>query len=122
VSLRDSMRASVTPYLRSGETVQAVIGGQTKSQWLMPLTGFIGFMFINRYRIVVVTQERVLVLDAGRASMKKAQGLVAELPRSTRLGPGSGAWHPITLGQETIRVHRRFFKDLETADRQAAVA
>jgi hypothetical protein len=122
MALRDTMRASVTPYLRSDETVQAVLGGQTKSQWLMPLTGFIGFMFINRYRIVVATQQRVLVLDAGRTSMKKAQGLVAELPRSTRLGPGSGAWQPITLGQEKIRVHRRFFKDIEAADRQAAVA
>jgi hypothetical protein len=54
--------------------------------------------------------------------MKKARGVVTELPRSTRLGPGSGVWHRVPAGSETLRVHRRFFKDLETADAALAVA
>jgi hypothetical protein len=37
----------------------------------------------------------VLILDAGRDSMRTARGVVAELPRSTRLGPASGLWHVI---------------------------
>jgi hypothetical protein len=52
----------------------------------------------------------------GKTSMKRARGVVMELPRSTRLGPGTGIWHRIPAGSETLRVHRRFFKDLETAD------
>ena len=48
--------------------------------------------------------------------MKKARGVVTELPRSTRLGPGTGLWHRIQAGEETLRVHRRFFNDLDTAD------
>jgi hypothetical protein len=116
VALRDSMRDSAARYLRPGEPVQAVIGAQTASAWLAALTGFLVFLGLNRYRIIVVTPARIVVLDAGKTSMKKARGVVTELPRSTRLGPGSGVWHQIPAGSETLRVHRRFFKDLQIAD------
>ena len=121
MALRDTMRESATPYLRPGEQVQAVIGAQTASQWLAALTGYFAFLNFNRYRILVVTPGRILVLDAGKSSMKKARGVVTQLPRTTRLGPGTGLWHVIPAGQENLRVHRRFFKDIETAD-AAAVA
>jgi hypothetical protein len=116
MALRDSMRDSATPYLRPGETVQAVFGAQTASQLLAAVSGVFLFLGLNRYRIVAVTSQRVLILDAGRASMKTAHGVVAELPRSTRLGPASGLWHVIPAAGEKLRVHRRFFKDIETAD------
>ncbi len=120
MALRDSMRSSAAQYLRPGETVQAVFGAQTASQWLAALTGFFVFLGLNRYRIFVVTPQRVLVLDAGKSSMKKARGVVAELPRSTRLGPASGMWHVIAVDGEKLRVHRRFFKDIEIADSETA--
>jgi hypothetical protein len=116
MALRDTMRDSVTPYLKPGEQVQAVIGAQTASQWLAALTGIFVFLGFNHYRILAVTPTRILVLDAGKISMKMARGLVMELPRSTRLGPGTGVWLKIPAGQETLRVHRRFFKDVEAAD------
>jgi hypothetical protein len=119
MALRDSMRDSAAPYLQPGETVQAVFSGQTGSQWMAALTGIFVFLNFNRYRIFVVTPGRILVLDAGKTSTKKARGVVAELPRSTRLGPGSGLWHVIPVGQEKLRVHRRFFKDIATADSTA---
>jgi len=120
VALRDSMRDSAAQYLRPGEPIQAVIGAQTASQWLAALTGFFVFLGLNRYRILAVTPNRILVLDAGKTSMKTARGVVTELPRSTRLGPGAGLWHRIPVGQENLRVHRRFFKDIETADTAVA--
>ena len=120
--LRDSMRSSAAQFLRPGEPIQAVIGAQTASQWLAGLTGVFAFLSLNRYRIIAVTPGRIVVLDAGKASMKQARGVVTELPRSTRLGPGTGMWHQIPAGDETLRVHRRFFKDIETADSVAAVA
>jgi hypothetical protein len=122
VALRDAMRDSATPYLQPGETVQAVFGAQTASQWLAALTGVFVFLGFNRYRIFVVTQQRILVLDAGKSSMKKARGVVMELPRSTRLGPATGLWYVIPAGQEKLRVHRRFFKDIEASDSGAAAA
>ncbi len=116
MSLRDAMRDSAVPYLEPGEPVQAVIGAQTASQWLAALTGVFAFLGLNHYRILAVTPTRIVVLDAGNASMKKARGVVTELPRSTRLGPATGLWHQIPAGSETLRVHRRFFKDIETTD------
>jgi hypothetical protein len=120
--LRDSMRSSAAQFLRPGEPIQAVIGAQTASQWLAGLTGVFVFLGLNRYRIIAVTPARIVVLDTGKVSMKQARGVVTELPRSTRLGPGTGMWHKIPAGNETLRVHRRFFKDIETADSVAAVA
>jgi hypothetical protein len=122
LAIRDSMQASSAPYLHQGETIQAVFGAQTASQWLAALTGIFVFLGLNRYRIFVVTPQRILILDAGKTSMAKAKGVVTELPRATKLGPGTGLWHVIPAGSETLRVHRRFFKDIETADAQAAAA
>src|SRR5271170_6444704 len=122
MSLRDAMRDSAVPYLEPGESVQAVIGAQTASQYLAALTGIFVFLGLNRYRILAVTPTRIVVLDAGKISMSKARGVVMELPRSTRLGPGTGMWHRIPAGNETLRVHRRFFKDIETADSVATAA
>ena len=116
MSLRDAMRDSAAPYLEPGEPVQAVIGAQTASQWLAAITGILVFLGFNHYRILAVTPTRIVVLDAGKVSMKRARGAVMELPRSTRLGPATGLWHQIPAGQETLRVHRRFFKDIEIAD------
>jgi hypothetical protein len=122
MALRDSMRDSAAPYLRPGETVQVVLGAQTASQLVAAVSGVFLFLGLNRYRIIAVTSARVLILDTGRASMKTAHGVVAELPRSTRLGPPSGLWHVIPAAGENLRVHRRFFKDIETADDTLATA
>ena len=119
MALRDSMAESARPFLKPDEPIQAVFGAQTASQYVAALGGllfFLVFLNLNRYRIFVVTPERILILDAGKLSMKKARGEVAELPRSTELGPGSGLWHVIMVGDEKLRVHRRFFKDIAAAD------
>jgi hypothetical protein len=54
--------------------------------------------------------------------MTTARGVVAELPRSTWLGPPSGLWHVIPAAGEKLRVRRRFFKDIETADTERTAA
>ena len=120
VALRDSMRESAAQYLRPGEPIQAVIGAQTASQWLAGLTGIFVFLGLNHYRILAVTPSRIVVLDAGKSSMKTARGVVTELPRSTRLGPGTGVWHRVQVGRENLRIHRRFFKDIQAADNALA--
>ncbi|MGH3274786.1 MAG: hypothetical protein ACRDNZ_10775 [Streptosporangiaceae bacterium] len=122
MALRDSMRNSAVPYLLPGEPVQAVIGAQTASPYLAALTGALAFLSLNRYRILAVTPTRILVLDAGKFSMKRARGVVMELARSTQLGPGTGAWHRIPAGDEKLRVPRRFYKDIDAADAAGAAA
>ncbi|MEP7026673.1 MAG: hypothetical protein ABJB47_23285 [Actinomycetota bacterium] len=121
-SVRESMRDSAAPHLRHGELVHAVFAGQTASQWLAVLTSAFVFLPFNRYRIFVVTSARIVVVDAGQSSMKTALSVMAELPRSTRLGPPAGIWHTIPVGDENIRVHRHFFKDIDRADVLPAAA
>ena len=85
------------------------------------LLGVIPFYFINEYRVVAVTDRRIVVFDSGRLTVAKAKSVAYELPRATVLGPGKGRlWHRIETGQETLRVHTRFFKDIAQAD--AAIA
>ncbi len=116
MALRDSMRESAAPFLRPGEPIQAVFGAQTASPLLAGLAGVFVFLGLNKYRILAVTPTRIVVLDAGKTSMKTARGVLTELPRSTRLGPGTGTWQQIPAGGEKLRVHRRFYKDLDAAD------
>jgi hypothetical protein len=116
VGLRDSMRNSAAAHLRPGEPVQAIFPAQTASQWKALVSGFIFFPLINSYRIVAVTPQRIVVLNAGKTSMRKAKGIVMEIPRSTRLGPGRGMWHVVPAGQEQLHVHRAYFKDMQAAD------
>ncbi len=122
MALRDSMRESASQFVRTGEIIQAVFGAQTASRLLAAVTCVLMFLNLNRYRIVVVTSQRVLVLDAGKASMRTARARVAELPRQTRLGPPSGLWHVIPAAGEDLHVYRRFFKDIEIADRALMAA
>jgi hypothetical protein len=116
MALRDKMRESSAQFLRPDEPIEAVFGAQTASPYLGPLIGWIVLLIINQYRIFAVTPDRIVVLDAGKWNMATAKGVVAELPRSTRLGPATGIWHVIPVGDEKLRVHRRFFKDIEAAD------
>ena len=115
-SLREKIHANVQPFLKPGEQVQGVLPGQNTSQyWLF--AGVIVFLIMNRYRTIVATDQRIIVFDSGRWGQTKCNSVVVELPRTTKLGPTSGAiWHKVDLGAETIRIHRRFFGDVRQID------
>ena len=116
MAIRDKIAAQAQPYLQPGESVRGVLSGQTASQYLI-LVGYLPFLLVNKYRTVVATDRRILVLDSGSWSTTKAKSVVAELPRQQRLGPWTGnVWHKVQLGNETLRVHRRFKKDVEAID------
>lgn len=117
MAIRDKMRDSAAAFLRPDEQIQAIFGGQTASQYVAAFAGILFFLPLNRYRVVVATPDRILVLDSGKFATAKARSLVLELPRSTRLGPTSGLWHVIRFEDGTkLRVHRRFHKDIAAAD------
>lgn len=121
MALRDKMRDSAAPYLRPGETVQAVFGAQTE----MTRNGVIGaviFFSRNEYRMIVVTTERLLVLNAGRLSMARAKGLVAEMPRPALLSPQKGAQCRMAFDGEQVWVRRKFRKDIEAANGAAPLS
>jgi hypothetical protein len=120
--MRGAVRDSVAAYLRPAEVVQAVVGAQGDAGVGRHVPACLVFIRPNRYRYLVVTSDRILVLDAGKTTFTRARGLVTELPRSTRLGPPAGVWHVIAAGSEELRVHRKFFGDIETADRAIGAA
>jgi hypothetical protein len=116
MAIRDAMRASAAQFVEPGETIQQVFGAQTASPMTAPLIGAVIALIINRYRIVAVTDQRILVLDAGKWSQRTARAVVNELPRASRLGPTSGLWTKIETPAGKIYVRRYFFKDVNAAD------
>ena len=114
---RDKMRNRATPLLKPGETVQVVFCAQTvstRSAWKI--------MISNGYRVVVVTDRRILVCRAGRLRPGTVKGVERELPRTTRLGEPTGLWWPCDSLGGRLYVHRRFHKDVRTADAEPADA
>jgi hypothetical protein len=115
VALRDKLRNNAAPYLQPDETVQAVFCAQTTSQYFALISYWI-ILFTNAYRVVVVTDRRILVCRSGRMSVSPVKEVLLELPRETRIGPPSGLWWRCETLGEKIYVNRRFHKDVNTAD------
>ncbi|MEX5707029.1 hypothetical protein AB1484_01610 [Parafrankia sp. FMc6] len=117
MALRDKLTARAQPYLAPGETVQHVLQAQTgPTPYFFLLTMLI--IFWIDYRIVVVTDQSILVLRAGKLVPTKPKGdaPLARLPRETVLGPVSGLWGTTEATGEKLRVHKRFHKDIAAAD------
>jgi len=115
MALRDKMLKNAQPYLQPGEQVQAVFGAQTSNQWWILLFG-VWFLIKNRYRVVVATDRRIVILAGGVWTTTKVSGVAGELPRATVMGPPSGLWWKSErLGG--LYVHKRFHKDVTQADR-----
>lgn len=116
MALRDKIAANAQPHLQPGETIQGVLAGQTASQYWILLI-YLVFLIKNRYRTIVATDRRIIVFDAGAWSMTKTKSVVGELPRNHRLGPWDGnIWYRHQVGNETLRIHRRFKSDIEAID------
>lgn len=121
MAIRDKIQAKAAPQLQPGEQVQAVFAAQTASQWLIVLLGVV-FLAMNEYRCVVVTDRRIVVFNSGKLSQANPKEIVYELPRGTIIGPPSGLWHPVEAHGETVRIHKRFHKDVVAADSLAGAA
>lgn len=115
MAIRDKMRESAEPYLGPDEQIQAVFGAQTISQYWAPITLMV-LLFTNAYRVVVVTDRRILVCRAGRLVSTSVKEVLRELPRATRIGPASGFWHRSETLGERLYTHKRFYEDVVRAD------
>lgn len=68
---------------------------------------------------MVATDRRILLLTLDWTGLRTT-GRAGELPRKTKLGPCSGLLHPLpAFGGTDLAVNRRFFKDVDEADRAA---
>lgn len=118
IAIRDKIVENSQQYLKPGEQVQAVIGGQTLSGWWGLLSNLV--FFWNNYRAVIATDQRILVLHCGKLRMGKPKSLVREVARSTKIGPATGLWFKTEALGEKLFINKRFHKDIEAADRLVA--
>lgn len=118
MALREKLRERSQSYLEPGETIQAVFLAQTgPTPWLAGAFGALIYMFIAKYRIIVVTDRQILVLTSGAFSPSKPKEVSQRLPRNTKLGPFTAkVWGKVEIGGERHWVHRRFRADVEAAD------
>jgi len=101
--------------LQYGETIDAVFPAQTVSQYLAFLSAWI-IVLTNARRVVIVTNQRILVCYSGRFREMPIKGTAHVLSRATRLGPPSGMWYRTDALGEPLYIRRRFHKDILLAD------
>ena len=120
MALEDKLKKSAAKVL-PGEQVQAVIAVQTFNPF-MQLLGFIWiFVFGGRYRQVVATDRRIVVLKTKLTSYRHPLSVLAELPRETALGPVGGPPAFIVVNGQKLYVIAGTKKFVEVAD-QARIA
>jgi hypothetical protein len=115
MAIRDKLRRNAASVLQPGETIQAVFCAQTVSAYFALISYWI-IVFANAYRVVVVTDRRILVCRSGRMTMTAVKGVERELPRGTRIGDPTGLWWPCDSLGGKLYIHRRFHKDVRAAD------
>ncbi len=80
MALQDRIAAAAAPFLEPGEKAQTAFVTQTASMWLI-LIGLLPFLLLNKYRCVVVTDRRILVLASGKMASTKPKSMIRALPR-----------------------------------------
>lgn len=115
MAIRDKLAAGAARFLEPGEQIQSVFCAQTKSQYL-GLISFWILIFSNSYRVVVVTDRRILVCQAGALRSATIKRVLYTLPRLTPIGPASGVWYRTDTLGDRLHIHFRFHKDIALAD------
>jgi hypothetical protein len=117
MALQEKIRERSQPFLEPGETMQTAFLAQTgPTPWLAGAFGALIYMFIAKYRIVVVTDRAVVLLKAGAFRPAKPKEVVKRLPRTTPIGPFEGKiWGKVQIDGERHWVHRRFKDEIQSA-------
>jgi hypothetical protein len=117
MALRDKLITRSQPLLPEGAVIRQAFSCQTgpNPMW----AAITAFIFVSiKYRIVAVTDDAIYVMDSSKLKLAPKQ-IIATLPRSTRIGPVSGLWTRVQLGDERVWINKRFRKDVEAADAAA---
>lgn len=119
MALREKLAEAAAPHLAPGEVVRGTFGAVATSPYWSLLSYWI-ILIKDSNRVVVATDQRLLVFRTSRMRFTKFKRLERELPRATRIGEPTGLnWKTDALG-ETLWINKRFHKDVQAID--AAVA
>jgi hypothetical protein len=123
-TIRQRMAISCQTILPAGEEITYAIYCQRRSPY------FLGISFRSRQpRVVVITRAHVWLIRVGMTwagvaygivpFMTPPKGVLAQLPRETRIGPLRGwLWGRTPIGGERVWIPRKFFSDVEAADKE----
>ena len=114
MAIRDKLRANAAHLLQPGETIQTVFCAQTVSAYFALISYWI-IIFSNAYRVVVVTDRRIMVCRSGRFTITPVKASRPSYLVDQDRDP-SGLWWPCTSLGQKLYVHRRFHKDVREAD------
>jgi hypothetical protein len=121
MALREKLAERITPMLEPGETIQHVWLAQSgMSPYLLAGIGGAVAMLFNKYFVVAATDRAILLCSAGKLAPSKPKAVVKRLPRDAKLELNGKVWGKGDLAGTTYYVHRRFFGDVEAANRAAA--
>ena len=115
MAIRDKLRQNASQLLQPGEQIQAVFPAQTTSPYLALISVWI-ILLSNAYRVIVVTDRRLLLCRRSRMRITKVKDVLLQLPRETVIGPAHGLWYQTEALGETLYINRRFHNDVATAD------
>ena len=122
MSMRKDLIEHSTGFLPPGSQIrQAFICQSAPNFGYFLITYLTGLtVFWIDYRLVVISQDAIYVLDSTKASGgAKPKSLLVTMPRHTQLGPVTGRWGQLNLLGERHWVHKRFHADIVAADREA---
>src|SRR5947209_17771131 len=90
---------AVAPYLEEGETVRASFLGQTPiPPWVFFLIASYVFIFIQKYRTVVATDQNVYVMENAFLRSYKFKGVAHKVPIASASIDSSSTWVSIDGG------------------------
>lgn len=109
------MRDRALPFLDPGERVVTAFPAQTgpNPTWAGALGVYL-LLVGARFRLVVVTEQSILLLRSRILSAAKPRGLERRVPRE-HLGFDGKVYGKVVIAGERHWVHRRFRKDVEAA-------
>ena len=120
--LRQDLVETSMPFLPSGSQVRHAFIGQAAPNFAYFVVTYLTGLTMSRirYRLVAVTDDAIYVLDSTKFSGGgRPKALLGTMPRHTQLGPVSGRWAEVDLLGERHWVHKRFFSEIASADRDA---
>ena len=122
MALRQDLVEKSMPFLPPGVQIRQAFIGQAAPNFAYFVITYLTALTMSwiKYRLVVVTDDAIYVLDSTKTSGGgKPKALFGTMPRHTQLGPPSGRWAEVDLLGERHWVHKRFFSEIASADRDA---
>lgn len=119
MALRDKIGKSTQELLQPGETIQNVAAAQATSPYWSLLSYWI-VIIKDSYRVIVETDQRIVLCKTSRWRWTNVTSVVSELPKGTNLGEPSGLnWKTDAFGS-MLWVNKRFHKDIRAINGTAS--